>query len=230
MKIYYTTGTIGDAYVILCKLYSVAKKEKILCKHYPGFERLQPAIRDVYSLMPNIDVEFISERSLDVNLWGTFEPGQLKKERSRYGLKQPEYYPEFELGNLRHFNLPEAYVTLQIKAGTHDFGSRSLVADTVREILGDSKLPVVVIGERTAILPAGSINTLDLRDRTSIKEVIGIIKNSVHFYGLLGFLSFVAASHRVMSDLWIKSPLDINAIKIRQEAVEEWRRFLIRRQ
>jgi len=101
--------------------------------------------------------------------------------------------------------------------------------DNSREILDRSKLPIVIIGERTVDLPSGNFNILDLRDMTTIKEVINIIKNSQHFYGLLGFLSFVAASHKVMSDLWIKSKQDNKAIKIRQEAIEEWKRFLIRR-
>jgi len=229
MKTYYTTGTIGDAYVIVCKLYAVAKQERVLCKHYSGFEGVQQAIREIYSLIPNINVEFINKRSSDINVWGTFESRQLERERNRYGLKQPEYYPEFELGNLNHFNLPETYVTLQIKAGTHAPYSRSLSIDTVREILSGSKLPVVIIGEKTTDLPIENFNILDLRDKTTIKEVINIIKNSSYFYGLLGFLSFVAVSHEIMSDLWIKSQLDINAVKIRQEAVKEWWKFLIKR-
>ncbi|GAG95106.1 unnamed protein product, partial [marine sediment metagenome] len=149
MKTYYTTGTIGDAYVIVCKLYVVAKQEQILCKHYSGLEEVERTIREVYSLIPNINVEFINKRSSDINVWGTFEPCQLKQEWSRYNLKQPKYYPEFELGNLSHFNLPDAYVTLQIKAGTHAPYSRSLSIDTIREILNGSKLPVVIIGEKT---------------------------------------------------------------------------------
>jgi len=222
MKTYYTTGTIGDAYVIVCKLYAVAKQERVLCKHYSGFEGIQQAIKEIYSLIPNINVEFINERSSDINVWGTFEPRQLERERNRYGLKQPEYYPEFELGNLNHFNLPETYVTLQIKAGTHAPYSRSLSVDIINDILNSSKLPVVIIGEKTTDLPIENFNILDLRDKTTIKEVINIIKNSKHFYGLLGFLSFVAVSHKIISNLWIKSRQDINAVKIRQEAVKEW--------
>jgi len=78
-------------------------------------------------------------------------------------------------------------------------------------------------------LPVSSLNVIDLREKTSIKEVVSIIKGSRHFYGLLGFLSFVAVSQKIMSDVYIKSQLDINAIKYRTEAVEKWREFLIRR-
>lgn len=229
MRTYYTGGTIGDAYIILCKLYSIATKEPILCKHFTAYENLRPTIKEIYGLLPNISIEFTNEQNSDIGICGNFEPSQAKKEQSRYNLKQPEYYPEFELGDLNHFNLPKSYVTLQIKAGTHGWNHRNLSVDNSRKILDHSKLPVVIIGEKTIDLPSGNFNILDLRDMTTIKEVINIIKNSQHFYGLLGFLSFVAASYKIMSDLWIKSKLDINAIKIRQEVIEEWRRFLIKR-
>jgi len=224
-KIYYASGTIGDAYVILCKLYSVAKKEKILCRHYVRYKRLRPIIKDIYSLVPNISVEFISERSSDIDLTGAFHYQGDEREQDRYNLK-PEYYPEFELENIGRFNLPEVYETLQIKAGSH--GDRSLPPEIIKGILNGTRLPVVVVGENMD-LPVENLGAIDLRGKSSIKEVVDIIKGSKHFYGPLGFLSFVAVSHRVMSDVYIKSQEDMNAIKFRIEAIEEWKKFLIRR-
>jgi hypothetical protein len=224
MKTYYTGGTVGDVYIILCKLYSIAVKEPILCRHYTTHKNVQPVIKDIYGLIPNIKVEFLDGPLSDMKVIGSFV--NLVAEKTEYGL-EPEYYPEFELGSVQHFNLPEAYETLQIKAGSH--GSRKFHSETVEKILIDSKVPIVLIGENTMSLSMEGFNVMDVRGKTNIKEVIGIIKNSRHFYGLPGFLSFVAASHKVMSDLWIKSKQDSNAIKIRQEAVKEWRKFLIRR-
>jgi len=228
MKAYYTSGTVGDAYIILCKVYSVAKKEKILCRHYTKYESLRPIIKDIYSLIPSIGVEFINERSSDVELIGAFHYQGKEREKNRYNL-EPEYYPEFELGNINHFNLPKSYVTLQIKSGTHGENSQSLSMDIIKKILDDSKLPVVIIGEKTIDLPPGNFSMLDLRGNTTIKEVINIIKNSKHYYGLPGFLSFVAVSHKIMSDVHITFPKHINAMKARTEAVKEWREFLIKR-
>lgn len=227
MKTYYAIGTIGDAYVILCKLYSVAMKEKILCRHYTAYEELRPVIKDIYSLIPNISVEFISERSLDIDLRGAFRYQGQEREQNRYNLKS-EYYPEFELGNIDRFNLPEAYETLQIKAGTHG-RNRSLRIEIIKGILNNSKLPIILIGENTMSLTAEGFNATDLRGKSSIKEVINIIKNSKHFYGRHGFLSFVAASQKVPSDIHIECQTDVIGVNARMEAVEEWRRFLIRR-
>jgi len=236
MNTYYVGGTVGDSYITLCKLYSIAIKEPILCRHFNGMceksvcEKLQPTIREVYELLPNIKLEFLNKQSLDLGISGNFESSCLEKERNRYNLKQPEYYPKFELGDIGYLDLPKTYVTLQIKAGSHGYGNRSLAADRIRKVLEDSKLPIVIIGERTIDLPTEDFDILDLRDNTTIKEVINIIKNSKHFYGLLGFLSFVACSHKVMSSLWIKLSMDIKAVKFRQEAVEEWNKFLIKKE
>lgn len=226
MKTYYASGTIGDAYVILCKLYAIAKKEKILCSHYTAYEKLEPVIRDIYSLLPNINVQFRKPKSPTVEIWGSFCPPRQRVEQNEYNLV-PEYYPEFESGNIGRFKLPEIYEVLQIEAGSH--GARCLHMDAIRNILNCSRSPIVLIGENTASLSSANLNAMDLQGKTSVKEVVGIIKDSKHFYGPLGFLSFVAVSHKVMSNVYIKSQEDVNAIKIRIEAVEEWRRFLIRR-
>lgn len=225
MKTYYASGTVGDTYVILCKLYSAAKRGKILCSHRTAYEKLEPVIRDIYSLVPNIKVQFRKSKSPAVEICGAFRFQGQETEQAEYNLK-PEYYPEFEQEDIGRFNLPEAYETLQIRAGSH--GDRSLLPETIKGILNGTKLPVALVGEN-ADLPTESLGAIDLRGKSSIKEVVGIIKGSKHFYGPLGFLSFVAVSHKVMSDVYLKSQLDISAIKIRIEAVEEWKKFLIRR-
>lgn len=235
MKTYYVGGTVGDSYITLCKLYSIAIKEPILCKHFNKrheklmYKKLQPTIKEIYGLLPNIEIEFLDEQGLDIGISGNFESKCMEWERNRYDLKGPEYYPRFELGDINHFNLPESYVTLQIKSGTHNRNNQDLSVGVIKEILNEPELPIVIVGEKTIGLPSGNSNILDLRNNTTIKEVISIIKNSKHFYGLLGFLSFVACSHKIMSDLWTTKKSDTWAIKVRQEAVKEWNKFLTKR-
>ena len=226
MKIYHASGTVGDTYVILCKLYRIAAWERILCNHYVAYKELRPVIREIYALLPNIELSFKDIETPVVELSGAFRfPGQ-EAEQGKYNLN-PEYYPEFEPGNIDRFNLPQAYETLQVKAGSH--GERSLYAETIVRILAESNLPVILIGENSESLSAEDFNVIDLRGKSSVKETISIIKESERFHGPLGFLSFVAVSQRVMSNVYMRSQLDISAISFRTEAVEEWRRFLIRR-
>jgi len=210
MKVFYAGGTIGDTYVILCKLYRVAKKKKILVRHYTLWKSLKPTIREIYGLLPNVSVEFLKDKPSDAKLRGAFRYDGWEAERDKYNL-QPEYYPEFESGDTERFNLPEDYITIQLVSGARE--DRKLSQEKVDEVLRNSKYPDFIVGKN------GS--------NTSIKEVISIIKGSRHFYGPQGFLSFVAVSQKVPSTVYVTSKSDNHAIGARIEAVEEWNKYLI---
>ena len=111
MKVYYAGGSLGDTYVIVCKLYSVAKDEKILCKHYLEYEAIKPAVYEIYSLMPNIEVEFCDEEK-PLGITGQFLHHKLEGNRMTYLPDKDMYdlelecHPEFELGSLERFKLP----------------------------------------------------------------------------------------------------------------------------
>jgi len=208
MKVFYAGGTVGDTYVILCKLYRIAKKEKILVRHHTSWKSLEPIIREIYALLPNISVEFLKDKPLDVQICGGFRYSGWEAEQDKYNL-QPEYYPEFELGSIEHFHLPSEYEILQRMSGAAG-QRRKISEEDVNGILNNAKFPVIDIGN----------------DKTSIKEIINIIRNSRHFYGPQGFLSFVAVSQKVSSTVFIYNEADDHAVKARMEAIEEWKNFL----
>jgi len=226
MRTYYAGGTIGDAYVILCKLYPIAKRERILCSHHTAYKELEPVIREIYSLLPNVKVEFREFKSPTVEICGAFCFPEKEKEQAEYGL-EPEYYPRFELESIEYFSLPESYEVLQTIAGIRQH--RRLDMREVKEILDNSKSPVVLIGENDIRFPTGNYEVVDARGKNSIKEDVNIIRGSKHFYGPHGFLSFVAVSQKVLSTVFLKSQTCVNGIRARIEAVEQWRRFLIKR-
>jgi len=85
MKTYYTGGTIGDAYVTLCKLYPIAKKEEILCKHHTIHKEVEQIVREIYLLLPNIYVEFPKDELPEVQVHGVF--GQPGAEQDKYNFK-----------------------------------------------------------------------------------------------------------------------------------------------
>ena len=218
MKTYYTGGTIGDTYVTLCKLYSIARKEEILCRHHTKHKQVEQVVREIYSLLPNINVEFLKDELSEVQIHGVFrQPGA---EQDKYNFK-PEFYPEFELESVEHFELPEAYMVLQIISGFRQ--NRKLPMRIIEKILANAKLPIVLVGETGENIEG--IN--DVRGLTNIKQIINIIRNSKYFYGPQGFLSFVAVSQKVSSTVYITSNGDDGAIQRRTEAVEEWRKFLV---
>lgn len=213
MKVYYTGGTIGDAYVILCKLYSVAKREEILCRHYTEYKETERTIQEIYSLLPNIKVEFLKNKPSEIQICGAFRHLDKNIEWDKYELK-PEYYPEFELGSVKRFDLPENYITIQLTSGLRE--DRKLLPKEINKIMKRSKYPVITVGKNG--------------NKTSIKEVISIIKESLHFYGPQGFLSFVAVSQKVLSTIYIKSEAEVIAVQRRIEAAKEWKKFLIKKE
>jgi len=160
-----------------------------------------------------------------VEINGAFYFSNSETERDEYNF-ETEYYPEFELPEIDHFNLPPAYEALQIEAGGHR--DRSLYAEAVGKILNDSKLPIILIG-KTEKLSMEFQSTIDLREKTNIKEVVKVIKNSKHFYGLVGFLGFVALSQKVPATIFAHSRLDKGALYNRIEMVDEWKKFLVKK-
>lgn len=210
MKTYYTGGTPGDTYVTLCKLYSVAKREKILCRHYTRYKEAEQTVREIFSLLPNINVEFLENKPLEMRICGAFQHRDEKIEQDLYGL-EPEYYPEFELESVERFNLPQNYAVIQSVSGIKS--SRKLGAEKIDEISKNSRHPLVFVGKKGI--------------KTSVREIVSVIRGSRHFYGPQGFLSFVAVSQKVPSTIYITSGADDVAVQGRIEAVKEWRKFLV---
>jgi len=229
MKAYYASGSLGDTYVILCKLYSIAKKEKILCKHHTLWSNLRPAIKEIYSLMPNIEVEFRDDEK-PLGITGQFIHHKLVGKRMTYlpdddgyGLNL-ECHPNFELGDEDRFDLPDSYITIQLESGANSTKKRRINGEEVKRIIAKSDFPAVLIGKDN--VDSNQENgAIDLRRKTSIKEMVKVIRNSSHFYGCLGLLSLVALSQRVSSTLY--KPLylkDKHAFESRIQPIAEWKR------
>jgi len=233
MKIYYTGGSLGDTYVIVCKLYSVAKKEKILCKHYTEQSAIKPIIREIYSLLPNIEIEFCDDEN-PLGITGQFIHHKLVGKRMTYLPEKDMYdlelecHPEFELGSIEQFKLPKNYVILQLQSGANLKKMRHVNAEIIDKIIAGSECPVVIVGRDDVDISRKEDNIIDLRWMTSIKESIKIIEGARHFFGCLGFLSLVALSQRVYSTLY--KPLylkDKHAYESRIQPVAEWRRYVV---
>lgn len=225
MRTFYTAGTIGDSYVILCKLYHIARKERILCKHYTSYVPARPIVKEIFSLLPNIHVELRTNRDSVVYIRGLFSHDTDKEEAKEYGLV-PEYYPVFDSADIKRFGLPTEYEVLQIEAGTDPAKRTSrLPVGTLSDIIRNASLPLVVIGDKSFRMKGK--NLIDLGGRTTVREVVTIIRNSRRFYGRTGFLSFVAVSQKVHSTIFVPPPL-IPAFLGSIDFVEEWKKFFIK--
>ena len=235
MKTFFTSGTLGDTYVILCKLYREAQKERILVNHYTSLDELMPAIKEIYSLCSNIIVVFRDYPTPSIDIVGQYfhhEPEEERKrqiiEDGKYNLK-PEHNPEFDLESIERFSLPQRYETLQLENGVKSDKMRRLDQNMIKIISRRSKLPLVIVGTDDAEYYQMRHLMIDLRNKTSIKEMMNIIKNSTRFYGCLGLLSLVALSQRVPSMLFLpRGYRDKRAFRSRIVPVAQWMRYVER--
>ena len=231
MRQFYASGTLGDAYVILCKIYHTAKKSPVLVRHYTTIKELAPSIMEVYSLVPGIAVDF-RDNGNRTGITGQFihhkPEGRIMRQvpdDDGYGLSF-EPHPRFDLGNSDMFALPNEYVTMQLESGANPGKSKRIDEKEVQRIVSSSGVPVVILGKDSAKCPDGD-GVLDLRGKTKIREVVKIISKSAHFYGCLGFMSLVALSQRIYSTLYRpRYYKDKHAFESRIQPVAEWRRYV----
>lgn len=207
-NVYYTGGTAGDAYIILCKLYNIARENEIIIRHYTKHDNAKKLVKEIYKLSPNIKVEFVDKKHPFI-INGGFE------DKNKYDV---EFYPKFEISG--KFNLPKKYSVLQVSAGINN--QRRLASKVFNSILYKGTVFVLVGSPGQEI---NNSNAIDLRGKTDIKEVINIIRNADHFYGYQGLLSFIALSQKVKSDVYIRSAGDAHAVKVRIENVQEWKKY-----
>ena len=205
MKTYGCSGTLGDTYVNLCILYHVAKREPIVCKHYTIHTNWHGLIKQIYSLLPNIRVEFINERdTVHPRIYSAFVPHR----QSGKTLSSPEdwcAFPQFVFPKLSC--LPERYVVLSPQSGRPDQG-RILTQKIIDRIVKNSKYPVVVLGTGEVSQQVKGDNVINLTNKTSLLEAMGVAVRAQHVTTFQGIMSMVAASHRVQSDVYIRRTLD----------------------
>ena len=231
IRTFYASGTLGDAYVILCKVYRVARDELVFLKHYTENESLKSSILEIYSLISGIGVEF-RDNGDPFGITGQFIHHKLVGKQMTYlpdddgyGLEL-ECHPDFNIGSEDRFGLPDYYVTMQIESGANPKKIRRLTAQEIERIIDKSELPVVILGKDNVDFKQEN-GAIDLRGKTSIKEMVKIIRGSHHFYGCLGLLSLVALSQRVHSTLY--KPLylkDKHAFESRIQPVAGWKRYV----
>lgn len=200
------SGTLGDAFIIVCKLYNSDIKT---ISHYTIHKHLYPKILEIYSLL-NINVEECKNRV------GEFIVGNIKP-KDKY---TPN--PKFNLPNVDRFNLPDSYSVIQVESGTNDLSKRKLTNSEINTIKGD----VVVLGTDSLNLNFKNRGSLDLRNKTSLLESFSIIEGSNNFYGTQGLLSFFALSQAIPSYIYLKSEADIHAVRHRIDMIPEWKKIV----
>lgn len=202
MKTYGCSGTLGDTYVTLCILYYIAKQEPIVCRHYTIHKNWHGLIKQIYSLMPNIRVEFINQRdTINSRIYSSFVPHR------KFGttLSSPDdwcVFPQFVFPKLSC--LPKRYVVLNPQSGRLNQG-RILTKKIINKTIENSQCPIVVLGISQISEQIKGKDVINLTNQTSLLEAMGVISRAQHVTTFQGLMSIVAVSQRVQSDVYIRS-------------------------
>jgi hypothetical protein len=201
MRTYGCSGTLGDTYVTLCILYNVAMLEPIVCRHYTIHTNWRRLIKQIYSLLPNIRVEFINKRdTVHPRIYSSFVP------HSRFGTTLTSrddwcVFPKFIFPTWS--GLPKQYIVLNPQSGRPDQG-RILTKKIIDKTIANSQYQVVVLGTGAIAGCVIGKNVLNLTNQTSLLEAMGIVSRAQHVVTFQGIMSMVAASQQVKSDVYVR--------------------------
>lgn len=193
MKIFNTSGTMGDSFTNCCKLYDI--KEEITLYHHQPYPEFNNTIREIYSLIPNIvKIIFINVKRYSYN---SEHPYPYIYSQSKNNPNDPEgikmsYFPRFEFKSKYNFNFP--YIVLQPKSGREE-QEKEIRLKTVKKIIKNSKYEVVLIG--TSKKYENVKNCINLVNKTSLFDSFKIVQNSKYFIGFFGIMAMAALSCKI---------------------------------
>ncbi len=206
-------GTMGDTYVILCKLYNEAIENKIKVHHYTGQSQLNPLVEEVYSLLPNISIDW-SDSPFKSTLCGHLEDNHICQwEKEGVYNYTINYFPEFDFGGTEK-KMPKSYQVLQVKSGRKG-QDRTIPKQIVNDIKKDKF--TVIVGTDNLYGNLSNKDTLDLRGKTTFKEAMQIVKDADYFYGFIGIMTYVATSNKVNSDVYVTKRFDGSELRLNNE-------------
>jgi hypothetical protein len=209
----YCSGTLGDTFMILLKLYNKGLKK---VNHWCYNSKHYTVIQEIYSLI-DIELNEISKEELGDNIVeGYIKPNETYTP-----------FPKFNLPNIKHLKLPENYYVVSLQSGVdikkHPW--RFLTKDDITHIPSDK--PIILLGtdnvDKSLLY---GYDVLDLRNKTNILTSFSILANSNHYYGPQGLLGFFALSQKVNSTLWLKHPMEINGMNLRIGMIKEWEDYV----
>ena len=199
-RLYYSaSGTIGDAYINVCRIYNIQKENKIRIYHETRHQFWKGLIERVYYLHPNV---WVSVQRKSEKIDGIRNIERLK----------PVWFPEFEFASAKErFNLPDEYVAICMKSGRPSQKFRRIKPDIIDEIISGFK-HVIIVGDDTPD-PYKPDNVIDLRGKTTLWEAFWIMKHAREAFAFQGVMAFVALSQKVPTTVFIKKDEDKVAVK-----------------
>lgn len=225
---YHTSGTGGDTYTTVCKLYKLAQVESVKCVHTVVLpDHYEPLIRTIFSLLPSVEVEvYHRNRKVGLPVVHSYPSGAIF-DTGKPVVDPPEiemtWFPDFEFADVSRLHLPKSYTVLAPVSGGKKNGGDGWRVMSGRDIdkTMEGQKNVVVLGSKKLLKL--DKNFIDLSGQTSVLEAMQIVKGASHFVGMQGLLLFVALSMRVPSIAYVRRSY-MAGFKLRR-AIGKWLRY-----
>lgn len=210
MKTFKCRGTLGDSYIVNCVVHELASREDILikqCSDYAGnaVDHWEPHIRQIYSLMPKIHVEFVNKEEFESlpgqefpRLWPSIEMA------SKVGVCVMNPHPTFEFPPTKQAT--GNYIACSPRGGKANDPYRQVGTDELSSLVEKYEdHQFVLVGDNPEFFDYSNPNVINLIGKTSILEAMGIVTRADKFIGVQGLMAYVAASCKVPSFVYTNS-------------------------
>lgn len=190
MKELCTRGTLGDSYIISCKIKTILEMVHIHhCTKHRYWEQL---ISEIFSLPNNVSkVSFYDYPRVD-----------LEEITSDTHEQNMDFFPKWDVKG--QYTIIKPYVVVQPHSGKPSGGNtKSFPKFFLQSIFSTSPFKVVLLGTDKKYETIS--NCVNLIGKTTITDSIQIIRNAEKFIGPEGLLSFVALSHKIKSTVYFSS-------------------------
>jgi hypothetical protein len=207
-----TSGTLGDAFFIILKLYG---KTVTKINHFTAHAGVYPKLKEIFSLLGDVEFNILPSRP-QKTIEGFMEDGEVATP-----------FPEFNLPPIDKFGLPTEYSVVQLQSGINISRTpwKQLNQNDIPSIRTD--IPTVIIGTDDKVIYFSNENVnIDIRNKTTLFESLSIIRGSQEFYGPQGLLAFFALSQKVKSNVWLRHQSDNHAVNVRINRIPEWSKYI----
>jgi hypothetical protein len=212
MKTFKCRGTLGDSYIVNCLIRELATEEPVLikqCLSYlkPHEEGWEDPVKEIYSLVPNIKVEFVERKEFDATtiprLWPNIELAIA--ENDKHKISPMTTYPVFDFPATDQLDIAD-YIAMSPRGGKADEKHRQMEKNDVDKIVKQFPEQVfVLVGHNPQFINYGGCNVINLIGKTTILEATGIVARAKKFIGIQGLMAYVALSQRLPSIVYTKS-------------------------
>lgn len=200
------SGTLGDTFVNVIKLWNISKTKDLFLKHYTRHPSYHNGILDIYSMI-KCTVEFTNSRSTHLpqvhsHFYNVVDSIPLKETP----------FPEFDFSEVGCMRSNGHYTCISPRSGRPD-QKRFIGPETLDGIMKDSERVIIIGTDKPEI--SYEPHVTDMRGKTSLLESFNVIRHCKEFHGFQGVHCLVALSMKIPTYIYVREDFEEGSIRSR---------------